>query len=764
MNVVRTAYLAAWCCGIMLVFYVPVVKWIVWLGGLFLLGIVLIVLRLKNKTMCFQAALCVLVFLLGASYAMWRTQTALAQQWPVSQKPQAVHLRITITGLPETDEAGYTQFVAHAQTDDGRIHRLLLRDFVARDWPLGSVWQVQARVRAPVAWRNVAGFDAEAWALAQGLDGTASLREPRFRLPETVNNPKTWLTHWRAHINDKWQHSQVVAPEGSALMRALTIGERAGLSPEMWAAFRPLGINHLISISGLHITLFATLMAVLIHKIMLLLPRVPQRPRSVVLLFGCVAAVIYTLLSGAEVPALRSLLMLLVLAAHWFWRGWANGWRAWWWAMAVVLLYQPFAVLTAGFWLSFGLVAALMWVLSWRIAPRQRTWRTRLHGALLGQWAATLLSGVATVFLFGLLPVFSPLVNALAIPWFSWVLVPLGLLVSFLPFDAPVVWVSHLAQWTMDVLLYWGNSLPEWSFAHAPLSVFVLAVFAALLLLLPRGTRIKPLAMIALLVFVLYQPPRVSGSLKATVLDVGQGLAIVLQTPHSNLLFDTGTPAAEAALLPVLRAMGIRHLDKVWLSHHDNDHDGGWLVLQKNLSIKQLLAGQPEFYAQAQDCRDVASWQQDGVWFEMLTLPRHHDGHDNNASCVLRVRVNGQAMLITGDLDSKSEQILLQHYGESLASDVLVLGHHGSRSSSSGAFINAIDPRFAIASSGFANPFSHPHPEVQTRLRAHDVVLWRTDTQGAITVELGDGDQVRLSHLPRRYWWHKKPFEPNAFE
>lgn len=268
--------------------------------------------------------------------------------------------------------------------DEFRAHKQLYCD-----WAIGSVWQVEARVRAPVAMRNLVGFDGEAWALAEGIDGTATLSAKRVVLPEQHGSLKTVLNRWREQIALAWQQQAMAFPDGAALMRALTIGDRAGLSPQAWAAFRPLGINHLISISGLHVTMFAWLVAWLANGVFRFLLSVPQRPRAWTLIFGWLAAAIYTALAGAEVPAVRSLLMLAVFVVFWLKRGWVGSWLAWWLAMAVVLLYQPMAVLAVGFWLSFGLVGELMWVLAWCTQARVTTCKQRWMQALMGQWAAT---------------------------------------------------------------------------------------------------------------------------------------------------------------------------------------------------------------------------------------------------------------------------------------------------------------------------------------------------------------------------------------
>lgn len=764
----RSLFLASFCVGVMVAFCLPergtTVCWLlVWCAVL--LGSGGLYSWRQSYRMGFQAAVCVLLLLIGMTYAVMRTQYALSQQWVVEEQPKPVSLKMMVVGLPERDENQRVQFLADVVTASGQRFHLLMQDYAGRDWAIGSVWQVEARVRAPVAMRNWVGFDSEAWALAEGIDGSATLSAKRIALTEHHGSLKTVLNRWREHIALAWQQQARAFPDGSALMRALTIGDTAGLSPQAWVAFRPLGINHLISISGLHVTMFAWLMAWVVTRLFRFLPRIPQRPHVWTLILGWLAAAIYTALAGAEVPAVRSLLMLAVFVLFWLKRGWVGSWYAWWLAMAVVLLYQPMAVLAVGFWLSFGLVGALMWVLAWRTQARVIVRKQRWIQALMGQWAATLCGGVATVFLFGTLPVFSPLVNAVAIPWFSWVLVPLGLLASVLPMERLHYWVAFLAQNTMNILLFCGQRLPEISFAHAPSMSFGLAIFASLLLLLPKGTRLKPLAVIALLAFALYRPTDFSGSshqmrvsLKATVFDVGQGLAVLLQTRESNVLFDTAKAGAEWTLLPNLRAMGVRQLDTLIVSHHDNDHDGGLPEIRRALKIGRLLAGQPEFYAQAQDCRDIQPWQQDGVYFELLTLPRDAgQTADNRLSCVLRVIADGRALLITGDLDSQGEQALLVRYGRNLQSDVLILGHHGSRSSSSSSFINAVAPKYGVASSGFANAYRHPHPDVQTILRAHGVQLWRTDKQGMLVFEfLPQG--VQASALPKAYWWQKKPF------
>lgn len=754
----RTLYLSAFCLGAILAFYL---SWQIDIRVLLLLILLLSgCLKLCRPIFAHQRAFLyfILFTFIGLTYSTYRTQNALNQQWSVEMYPKSVPLTITVIGLPEYNEEGQTRFLAQARNAKGQTFRLMLSDFAARQWQIGSTWQITARVRTPVGTRNKVGFDKEAWALAQNIDGFASIGTQRTRLPETTFHPYAWLNKWREKASLRWQQNLAHSPQGQALMRALIIGDQAGLDHAAWQAFRPLGINHLISISGLHISMFALLMGAMVNKLMHYLPRTPARPRAYSSLFGWLAAALYTLFTGAEIPALRSLLMLSVFAWVWWRRGYIGSWRTWWLAMTLVLLWQPMGVLSVGFWLSFGLLGAMMWVLSHRL-PAFSSWSNTLMLAIKGQWAATLCGGVATIFLFGSLPVFSPLVNAVAIPWFSWLLVPFGVLVSLLPFDLPMTLVAQLAEFTMNILLKLGNWLPEWHFAHANAPLFWLAIIGSLILLLPANTRFKPLASIALCAFLVYQPPKLSGSLNITVFDVGQGLSVLLQTAQHNILFDSGRADAAVNLLPNLRAMGIRKLDTLILSHHDNDHDGGFPTLQKHLPIKQLFAGQPEYYSGSQNCHQTRSWQIDNVHFEFLNIQHNHLQEDNEQSCVLRIITHQTALLITGDLGKKGEAALINEYGESIASQILILGHHGSKHSNSSYFINAISPQYAIASSGFANSFKHPHPDVQNILSAHNVQLLRTDTQGKIALNITD-NRIHFLPLLNKYWWQKKPFAP----
>lgn len=744
---VRTEYLLPlWVLGVAASFALPVVPpWSV---------AVAVWLLLLAAAWRFRPLLLLCALLAGAGYGVWRTQTALAAQWPLQTARTA--LTVTVADLPQRDERR-VRFTADALDDAGRRYRLQLSDYQLREWPVGSVWRVEARLRPPVGEVNGAGFNREAWALANGIGGMGSIGKMRGQRPSENRMP---LLQLRERISQRWQqvdtHSYALS-DGLALMRALSIGEQGALSAAAWQAFRPLGVNHLVSISGLHVGMVALLAGWLLKQLLRVLPFTPNRPRLWVLVAGVAAGVFYAGLAGFSVPTRRSVLMLLALAWAW-WRGSGESvWRAWWQALALVLLMSPAAVLSAGFWLSFGLVAALLWVSFGRNHESGHGWRL----ALRGQWAVTLLSVVVLGTLFASLPLISPLVNALAIPWFSWLLVPLALLASLLPWP-PLQWLAAAAgEYTLRALMWIAAHAPEYAVAASPWPLLLLALPMAALLLLPRGLGLKPLACIVLAGFVLYRPPPVAeGRLKATVWDAGQGLSVLLQTAEHDLLFDTGTDiAANMAVLPGLNAAGVRRLDALVLSHQDADHDGGFAAVAAAKQPRVLWAGQPEAYPDARMCSEQ-SWQWNGVQFEFLRPSESFiSPNDNDQSCVLRVVAGGQALLLTGDLGQAGEHALVARYGGSLYSQVLLLGHHGSNSSSAGSFLNAVSPRYAVASSAYANAYNHPAPAVQSRVKAHQGQLLRTDLHGALWFELGGSEVVQGRLKTSKPYWQKKPFD-----
>lgn len=695
-------------------------------------------------------AVVLLAALLGMAYGIWRTELALANQWPVGRFA-ADTLTLKVTGLPQREERR-VRFEAQVQDAGGRQRRVQLSDYSLRDWPVGSVWRANVRLRAPVGEVNLRGFNREAWALANGLDALGTVGKAREQVGQ---EPAGGVLGLRAAISGNWQQVQGFE-QGVALMRALSIGEQGALPNRAWQAFRPLGLTHLVSISGLHVSMVGLMAAWLARLVLRRLPFSFKRPRTVVLAAGLAAACLYALLAGFGVPTQRTVLMLAAFAWIWHSRKGQSVWFAWWAALSAVLLFDPLAVLGVGTWLSFGLVAALLWISAWRL--EEKGWRVFWRG----QYALLLVSLVALGFMFAALPLISPLVNLLAVPWFSWVLVPLALAASAFPFIPLQTFAAGAGQYTMHALFWLGDRAPEWSVAAAPAGLLWLAAAAVSAALLPRGMGLRPWAFIVLAGFVFYRPPAVPhGAVKITVWDVGQGLAVSFHTASKTLLFDTGTEAAaQTQLIPSLRAMGVRRLDAAVFSHHDNDHDGGAELIRQAFSPTVVWAGQPGFYPNARLCHEGKAWNWDGVHFEWLSLSEKSDD-DNEQSCILRVVAAEKALLVTGDLSRRGEQLLVGQYGEDLYSHVLVLGHHGSNSASSSAFLNVVAPQYAIASSGFANAYGHPAEAVKNRLRAHGIRLMRTDLHGVQQFWFAKKEERSSDSEPdsSKPYWQKKPFK-----
>ena len=737
----RRWFLPCWVVGVAASFALPSVPhWLFWLAAFAVFAV------FARRFAFAGLMLCVLA---GAAYGVFRTEAALSSQWR-AETVSGVPLTVEVADMPSSDGRS-VRFAAKAVDGKGRRFDLLLSDYKQREWTVGSKWRITARVRPVVGELNLRGLNREAWALSNGIGGMGTVGADRVLL----HDGSGWgIAVWRSRISRNWQQADADGglSDGIGLMRALSVGEQSALRPELWQAFRPLGLTHLVSISGLHVTMVAVLFAWLAKRLLACSPRLPAWPRVWVLAAGCAGALFYALLAGFSVPTQRSVLMLAAFA--WAWRrGRLSAWATWWQALGAVLLFDPLAVLGVGTWLSFGLVAALIWACAGRLHEGKR------QTALRGQWAASVLSLVLLGYLFASLPLISPLVNAVAIPWFSWVLTPLALLGSVVPFAPLQQLGAFLAEYTLRFLVWLADVSPEFAVASAPLPLLVLAVCAALLLLLPRGLGLRPWAVLLLAGFVFYRPPSVPENEAAvTVWDAGQGLSVSVQTANHHLLFDTGTAsAAQTGIVPSLNAAGVRRLDKLVLSHHDSDHDGGFQAVGK-IPNGGIYAGQPEFYEGAQHCAEQR-WQWDGVDFEFLRPSERKNIDDNGKSCVLRVVAGGAALLVTGDLDTKGEAELVKKYGSNLYSQVLVLGHHGSNTSSSGVFLNAVSPEYAVASSGYANAYKHPTEAVQNRVRAHGIKLLRTDLSGALQFGLGRGGVKAQRLRGYKFYWQKKPFE-----
>nr|WP_294867584.1 DNA internalization-related competence protein ComEC/Rec2 [uncultured Pseudogulbenkiania sp.] len=742
--------IAAFCAGITLCAFLPELPDARWLWPA-LAGAAVLAWRLDGRRR--QAALWLVCALAGLGYAGWRAELRLAEALAPSWEGRPVEFVAVVRGLPDPGDYGVrlNAEVEQVLTSGARLpSRVQLSDFRGGDWPAGSRWRLTARFKARHGTANPFGFDGEAWMWSEGLLASGSIGKGAQRL-EDAQDALARIDRLRAAVQARIQ--QVLGDtREAALIGALTVGAQQAIARAEWQRFARTGLTHLVSISGLHITMVAGLAAALAAGWLRLRPTLRVPPRLVIAAVTVLAALAYALLAGFSVPTQRTLFMLAGAACLLASRRAYTPFQVWWLALAVVLLIDPFAVLAPGLWLSFGLVAALMAATLARRRPPGK-----LRAALAGQWAALVMSLLPLALFFGSLPLVSPLANAVAIPYISALLTPLALLAVALPFDA----LLHLAASLAEGFFYGVDRLallPSWSLPGLPWPLLALGAVGSLWLIAPRGVPLRGFGALLLAPALLYSPPRpAQGTLRVQVFDVGQGLSVLLQTARHDLLYDTGPGQAERVLLPQLAGLGVRRLDALMLSHHDSDHDGAAAGLLAAVPVTRVWAGQPASLAGLRDdavpCAPGQSWAWDGIRFDVLWPPAGLAGEDNAHSCVLRVATPTRAVLLTGDIGWREEEALAARYGRALASDVLLAPHHGSRGASGEALLQAAAPHWGVFSAGYRNRYRHPHPQTLARYRAQGAEVLRTDQLGALQIDLGETLAVgAFRRQAPRYW------------
>lgn len=632
----------------------------------------------------------------------------------------------------------------------------------------GERWRFTLRLRRPHGNYNPHGFDYEAWLLERGVGATGYVR-PRASplLLGTRNNFLDNIEKIRESVRDRFKRVLGETP-ASGILAALAVGDQRAIAAEEWRLFNRTGVTHLMSISGLHVTLisglFAWLVSFLWRRSPFLMLRLPARKA------GAAAAIAgalgYTLIAGFAVPAQRTFWMVTVVAIA-LWSGRiASPARTLAMALGVVLLADPWALFSAGFWLSFGAVALIFFVAGGADSFVKQWLRV--------QWAITVGLAPAALLLFSQVSIVGPLANAVAIPVVSAVITPLALLAAVLPWDALLELAAGLTQWLLQ-FLEWCASLPAalWQ-QHVPaLWSVLLALMGALWLLAPRGVPWRATGLALMLPAVAMPPPApAAGEAWIITLDVGQGLAVLVRTANRSLLYDAGpafgadADSGERIIAPYLRAAGIRRLDAMIVTHNDIDHAGGAASVFENFEVAALLsplaAGHPllGLAPETRRCAAGQRWDWDGIGFELLHpanggVPAKKT---NDQSCVLKVSAGAHAMLLTGDIEKPAEAELLQRAPLSLPADVLLVPHHGSRSSSSLEFLAAVRPSIAVVPVGYRNRFSHPNAEVLGRYASMNIRVFRTDRDGALSVRLSNESvDIKGERQQRRRYWHDAP-------
>ncbi|WP_104657910.1 DNA internalization-related competence protein ComEC/Rec2 [Ralstonia insidiosa] len=761
----------------------------------------------------------------GFGWSDWRAQQRLSVVLSPVWEGKDIIATGVVAELPQVSEDA-TRFLFQIESSDAGDavpSRVRLSWYGARTWggagdegvepdrragipdlQPGQRWKLTLRLKRPHSLSNPGGFDGEYAMLADDIRATGYVRTGKraqnIALGEAEADFGISVERWRAAVR---RHILAALPDAryAPVIVALVVGDQSGIAREDWELFRRTGISHLVSISGLHITMIAGLFAAfwmalwrrsfgLARWLRTPLPLRMPTPRA-----GAIAAMLaafgYCLLAGMGVPAQRTLLMLSTVAIARLTDRNVPASLSLCWAAAVVVAVDPWAVMSAGFWLSFGAVAiifmAAQMVLDGRRDRETERWWMRYRRGIASstriQFAVTFGLLPLTLLLFQQTSVVSAAANGLAIPVVSFLTTPLALVGAALPdpLAQPVLALSEASFRWLVVWLEW-LARPSWSVWVAPVApawALLLATGGVALLLVPGAHRAwawRAQGALLLVPMVLARVPvPLPGEFRVVAFDIGQGAAALVETANHRLLFDTGprygdhADAAARVITPYLRGHGIEALDALVVSHEDSDHAGGTETVIDAVPVRTMLASLPNGHAlhataAAHDigltsCLAGQAWTWDGVTFEMLHPARPPaDGarvSSNARSCVLRISNGRHAALLTGDIEAPQEAALVaSETPERLMADILLVPHHGSKTSSSGAFLDAVSPQVAVFQVGYRNRYGHPHRQVWQRYVARDIERLRTDQTGAVVIETrGDALEVQTARSMRpRYW------------
>lgn len=735
-----------------------------------LIALILGLLSIRFLPSLPTAHFCIILGLLGLALSFWRTYPVglflMAVAWGCFCAIQLMDDRLdkaldgktmwlegTIVGLPEQSEQ-----VVRFQLEKVKAENIKLPSTIRLSWyqgqPIrtGDRWRLLVRLKYPRGTVNPYSFDYEAWLTAKRIGATGTVKKA------ALISPAKGIVTWRYQLRESILANNTLHQGGSLV--ALVLGDGSGISKTQWGILQETGTVHLMVISGQHITLLAAFVYFCIAWV----ARRGWWPNKIAWLpvacgLAMGVALLYGFLAGFEVPVQRACIMLALVL---IWRlrfrhlGIITPFLT---ALALVLVYDPLASLQAGFWLSFVSVAILLIIFSGRLEPS--SW---WFNAVKIEVVITL--GLAPLLMVLLLPISltAPIANLIAVPIVSFISVPLALLGTLfmaVPYvGESLLWLAGFSVKYLFVLLaFIAQAMPAWIAPMAPWWAFCLAFLGVIVWLLPRGVPIRVFGLIFCLpLLVPYQEVISRGSAKVTVFDVGQGLAILIQTAQHSLLYDVGPSfgdfnLGERVLVPSLKRQGVSHLDKIIISHADTDHAGGLQPISEQLTINELISGEVNKLVTklpVNPCVSGTKWSWDNVHFSLWQWSQAKNGND--ASCVLLVEAKGESLLLTGDISKKAEQAWVVENKRSI--HWLLAAHHGSGNSSSQYFLTATQPKHVIVSRGWLNPFHHPSPHTLARYQAISAEVEDTAIAGALQIMLGEYLAVKKQR-DIKYFWRK---------
>ena len=760
--------------------------------------------------------LIVLLFVCGLCWGLKAAYQTLSSQLPDKFDKQEFVVRGTIVSLVDRqDDRIRFEFVpesvlslkAATKYSENRViplRHLLLSWYFQQDLSkrpqlgAGEHWQLRVKLRRPRGMLNQGGFDYQAWLVEQGYSATGYVVLSSNNHQIKLQKQDFWVgisgtfAQYREQIRNAIQSSQLT-DLSKAVITALTIGDKSALTP-WWDALTRFGIVHLLVISGLHIGLVASLgfyLGVMICRVMVVFLNILSVNlqqfgliRYTPPIIGFLVALLYSFLAGFSLPTQRALIAVAVIMLAKLAYQRVRVGVAFVWAMFLIAVFQPLAVLSASFWLSFIAVGLLLVWFSPYIYAGSR--KRRLLGSQLALFAGLAAPGLLFI---GKISWLGILVNMIAVPWVSILTVPLCLLagICYLIHEPMAQWFWLMASWSISglwsLLEYFPDDLGLIYMPVAVTPIFLSAIaLTAMAVLLPRGIPGRWLCFVPVVLAVLapdYRPP-----LRLTVLDVGQGLAVALELPEKLLVYDAGPAysdqfnAGTGIVAPFLRNRGRHSIDKLLISHGDTDHAGGFYGLVKSIEINQALLA-PDFYrayrpaikmpVTVDQCIRGRDWKwsffnpetikTEWIYFNVL-MPNLVSAQQeitsrNNNSCVLLIRWRDQVILLAGDIERAAERELLRFYKLPRVS-VLVAPHHGSKTSSSQPFVDQLNPAHVVFSAGFQHHFGHPHPQVIQRYKNSGASLWNTAERGGVTFIWDHNAQLQVEtarEIASPFWW-----------
>lgn len=714
-----------------------------------------------------------LIFLLGFYWSLLLISNAINDDFHTYIEGAAVELTGVVSSLPET-YAGHIQFMFDVETlVDSKDKHYESPGTVRLNWyktqitpAPGEIWQLKVKLKRPYSFMNHGGFDYETWMLRQGVKATGYVNKNQFNKRLRVSNTH-YILRLRHTLAEKIK--AVLDKPLLGLVMALSLGDRSQLEIDQWQVLTHTGTNHLIAISGLHLGLIAGFIYFLTQscwrRFYFATQLIPAPIIAAVMSF--MGAFFYAALAGFSLPTQRALIMIGVFLFSLFSAKRILTLNAVCIAIVLILIMDPLAIIAADFWLSFTAVILILYITRYRINKRNHLQRWLHLQCLLSLALFPVL-----IFWFKQIPFYSVLANIIAIPVIGFIMVPLILLAMIFIFALPSLsaFLYFLTDKINDTLWSYLNFLSKLDYAIVPifassLSILLMTMVGTFIILMPRGLPGRWIGLFCFfpLMFPLLDDLR-AGEFNLSLLDVGQGLSAVVKTKEHVLVYDTGARFSErfnigdAVLIPFLRSQGIQQLSMLMVSHGDNDHIGGANALLENFEIDRVLTSVPDklSHTSTSMCYTGQKWIWDSVKFEVLHPQLGSTFTGNNASCVLKVSSQYGSVLLTGDIEKQAETNLVKNMRDKIKADIMLVPHHGSKTSSAAEFIESVAPEYGLISAGYRNRFGFPKQDIMSRYESHGVKTLVSYKTGELSAKFSETGLIieQFRSKIRRFWHH----------